>query len=470
VIPFEAQDAARWCAGRLLQGAPETRFDAVSTDTRSLVAGSLFVAIRGPHHDAHDYLERALAAGAAGLLVEERAALPAGADLPVIAVKDTTAGLGALARGHRAPFQGPVVAITGSNGKTSTKEMCAAILGLLGPCLKNRGNLNNAYGLPLTLLERDARHRSLVVELGMNHRGEIAELAAIARPDIGVITNVGTAHIAHLGSREEIAREKGALVAALPASGTALLNADDPLVLACAAHTQARVVRFGLAASAEVRAVRVRELGAEGHAFELRAFGERRLVRIAGLGDHCVANALAAAAAAQTAGAGIDQVVEGLESWRALEGRMAQRPLAGGGVLIDDSYNANPQSMEAALRSLARLKGATPGIAVIGDMGELGECASGAHRAVGALAAELGLDFVFALGRFASEVAGGAREAGMDPTRIRIAESHEALAQAVQQQLGGADWVLVKGSRSMRMERVVEALAARAAPAAGEGT
>ena len=458
MIPFEAGDAVRWCRGRLLRAGAHVRFNAVATDTRSLPPGALFVAIRGPRYDAHDYLGQALAAGATGLMVERAGAVPGPADLPVIEVRDTTAGLGALARGHRASFDGPVVAITGSNGKTSTKEMCASILELGGPCLKNRGNLNNAYGLPLTLLQRDAGHRTVIVEMGMNHHGEIADLAAIASPSIGVITNVGTAHIEHLGSREEIAKEKGALLAALPAEGTAVVNADDPLALAQAKRTRARVVRFALTGGTEVHAASLRELGAAGHAFELHAFGERREVRIAGLGSHCVANALAAAAAAQAAGAGIDQVVEGLEGWSGIDGRMAQRPLASGGVLIDDSYNANPQSMESALRSLARLKGSAPGIAVLGDMGELGECSRSAHHAAGGLAAKLGLDFVFAFGSHAGDVAKGARDGGMDTEQIRIADSHEALAREVRQRLGGSAWVLVKGSRSMRMEQVVEAL------------
>ncbi|HEY5656429.1 MAG TPA: UDP-N-acetylmuramoyl-tripeptide--D-alanyl-D-alanine ligase, partial [Myxococcota bacterium] len=253
--PFIAREAVEWSGGALAAGRADIQLRGVSIDTRSLEAGDLFVAIVGPHHDAHDYLEQAVGAGAAGLLVQRGRAMPSGlpSTLPVIAVDDTTRALGALAAGHRAGYTGPLVAITGSNGKTTTKEMCAAILSIAAPCLKNEGNLNNEFGLPLTLLRRDASHRSVVVEIGMNHRGEIANLAAIARPTVSAITNVGTAHIEYLGSREAIAAEKGDLIAQLDADGVAVLNADDPLVLEQGARTRARRLTFGFGADADVR-------------------------------------------------------------------------------------------------------------------------------------------------------------------------------------------------------------------------
>lgn len=446
MIPFDAATAARWTG---------------ATDTRSLPAGCLFVAIRGPRHDAHAFLDAALAGGAAGLLVEREEAIPARApaDLPVLVVEDTTRALGALAAGHRAGFAGPVVAITGSNGKTTTKEMCAAILDGIAPCLRNRGNLNNAYGLPLTLLERDETHRAVVVEMGMNHRGEIAALAAIARPTVGVLTNVGTAHIEFLGSREEIAREKGDLLAALPPEGVALVNADDPLALAQAERSPARVRTFGRVPDAEVRAERITSLGERGHAFDLVCPEGRVAVHVAGLGEPNVANALAAAGAALAAGATPAQVAEGLARYQPVSGRMEQVRLPRNVILINDTYNANPQSVAVALRSLAALKGSSRGLAVLGDMGELGEDALGAHRAVGALAAELGLDFLFALGRYAKEVAAGACASGMAAERVHVGADHEETSAAVSRVLQGNDWVLVKGSRSMRMERVVDAVA-----------
>jgi UDP-N-acetylmuramoyl-tripeptide--D-alanyl-D-alanine ligase len=460
VIPIRAGQAVEWTGGRLVRGSRDTELSGVSTDTRGDLAGKLFVALIGANHDAHAFLAQALAGGAAGLLVSKPEAVPAGAEAAVIAVADTTAALGALAAGHRASFAGPVVAITGSNGKTTTKEMCAAILSGLGPCLKNRGNLNNNIGLPLTLLERDAAHRTLVVEIGMNHRGEIAPLAAIAKPTVGVITNVGTAHIEHLGSREAIALEKGDLVAALPETATAVLNADDPRALAQRERTRARVLGFGTGPAADVRAEHVTALGERGFAFDLVTPQGRTPVQVAGLADSTVPNALAAAAAALAAGATLAEVAEGLARYRPVGGRMERVALPRNIILINDTYNANPQSMQVALESLAKLKGRSRAIAVLGDMGELGDSALEAHRATGKLVATLGLDHLFALGRYARPLADAAVDAGMSRERVHVEETHEAIAAAVCELLQGNDWVLVKGSRSMKMERVVEALAA----------
>jgi len=460
--PFLAEDARRWTDGELLQGDARREIGGVSIDSRALAAGELFVAIAGERFDGHDFLDAVVAAGASALVVARGRGAPAGApaELPVIAVDDTTRALGALASGHRSLHRGPLVAITGSNGKTTTKEMCAAILGVAAPCLKNEGNLNNEFGLPLSLLRRDAAHRSVVVELGMNHRGEIARLAAIARADVGVVTNVGTAHIEHLGSREEIALEKGDLVAALPAEGTAVLNGDDALASAQAERTRARVLRFGRGSGCDVRAEDVRA-GADGrYAFTLAAPGGRAEVAVTGLGETTVTNALAAAAAALAAGAPLADVPRGLAAYRPVPGRLVPAPLADGGLLIDDTYNANPQSMAVALRTLAG--GEAPGrrIAVLGDMGELGEHGDAAHREVGELAARLGVDLLFALGEHADLVVGAAREAGMDAAALFASRDWEETAEAVHAVLSGADRVLVKGSRAVRMERIVERLRA----------
>jgi UDP-N-acetylmuramoyl-tripeptide--D-alanyl-D-alanine ligase len=459
-VSFLARDVVDWTGGELLQGRESTRFDGVSIDSRTISPGQLFVAIQGPTHDGHLFVEGALSAGAAGLLVERGRPLSAAARTAplVIAVDDTTRSLGALAAGHRRGFEGPLVAITGSNGKTTTKEMCAAILSESGSCLKNRGNLNNEFGLPLTLLERDADHRALVVELGTNHRGEIASLAAIARPNVGVVTNVGTAHIEFLGSRDEIAAEKGDLIASLDEQAIAVLNADDHRVMAQAERTRARILRFGQHAEAEVRAERITSLGERGFAFDLVTETDQVPVHVAGLGEPTVWNALAASAAALAAGAPLLSVSQGLARYKPMSGRMERVSLPRNIILINDTYNANPQSMEVALRSLTELKGKSRGVAVLGDMGELGSSAGAAHRATGALVAELGLDFLFALGEFAAEIAEGATQAGMKPDRVHVGTTHEETSDELRQILQGDDWVLVKGSRSMQMERVVEAL------------
>lgn len=456
--PFTMGDVASWTGARLLGDAPDTVLHGVCTDSRAVLPGVLFVAIRGPRHDAHSFLDAALAGGAAALLLERAEAVPAGSAVPVAVVADTTAGLGALAAGHRRRFHGPVIAITGSNGKTTTKEMLAAILSVAGPCLKNRGNLNNQFGLPLTLLEREAEHRALVVEIGMNHRGEIAPLAAIAAPTVGVITNVGSAHLEHLGSLEQIALEKGDLVAALPDDGVAVLNADDSRVAAQAARTRARVLTFGRGEAAELRAEAVQALPEGGFGFELVWERGRHEVQVAGLGEPTVINALAAAAAAIAAGTCLPDVVRGLAAYRGVQRRMARVELGGGRVLIDDSYNANPQSTEAALRSLARWSEGGRALAVLGSMGELGDSADEAHRRMGRLAAELGVARLFSYGERAELLAAGAAEGGLASDHVMVGRSHEELTEAVASVLQEGDWVLVKGSRAMQMERVVEGL------------
>jgi UDP-N-acetylmuramoyl-tripeptide--D-alanyl-D-alanine ligase len=478
VIRLAIADAQRWTGAERLAGAADALCTSVAIDSRRVAPGALFVAIRGPNHDAHAFLADTVRAGATALLVERAAFAAAGgaAALPgapaVLAVEDTTAALGALAAGHRRTVSIPVIAITGSNGKTTTKEMMAAILASRAPCLKTEGNLNNQFGLPLTLLRLAPEHRAAVVEIGMNHPGEIAPLAAIAAPTVGVITNVGTAHIEHLGSQDGIAREKGALFEALGADAVAVANADDPRVLAQLARTRARPLRFGRAAGADVRAEAEAGLPGGGVSFELATPAGRATVRVHGDGTVLVINALAAAAGALAAGASLDEIAAGLAAVRPPAGRMARLALPCGVTVLDDTYNANPQSMEVALRSLAALKGAQRGIAVLGDMGELGATAPAAHRAAGRLAAELGVELLFAVGNHAGEVLAGAREAGLPAERGVAAGDAGELAERVRGALRGGDWVLVKGSRSMRMERIVQALAqsdraGTAVPAAG---
>jgi UDP-N-acetylmuramoyl-tripeptide--D-alanyl-D-alanine ligase len=459
-ISLRIADVVRWTGGSLVAGDAARTCRNVGIDSRRVAPEQLFVAIRGPRHDAHAFLSDAAAAGAAGLLVESGAAIPddARAHCAVVAVPDTTRALAALAAGHRATWDGPVVAITGSNGKTTNKEMCAAILSVRAPCLATEGNLNNHYGVPLTLLRLEPAHRAAVVEIGMNHAGEIAPLAAIARPSVALLTNVGTAHIENLGSQDAIAAEKGALFEALGESGVAVANADDARVVAQLARTKAQPLRFGLGAGADVRAESIRSLGASGCAFDLVTPHGRAPARVAGIGRIPVINALGAAAAALAAGACLEDAVTGLASYRPPAGRLEPLALPGDGVLLDDTYNANPQSMEVALRSLAGQKGTRRGIAVLGDMGELGATAPAAHRGAGRLAAQLGLDFVFALGAHAGEVVTGAIEGGLAQGRAIEARDHDDLAARVRETLRDGDWVLVKGSRSMQMERIVAAL------------
>ena len=464
-VSIAIRDIVAWTKGSVVAGPGAGTCGGVTIDSRTVAAGVLFVAIRGPRYDAHDFLGGAARDGAAALLVEreafarcaDAASLPPSAT--VIAVDDTTRALSALAAGHRRRFDGPLLAITGSNGKTTTKEMCASILAMRAPCLKTEGNLNNEFGLPLTLLRLDSDHRAAVVEIGMNHAGEIAPLAAVAAPTIGMITNVGTAHIEYLGSQDAIATEKGALFEALGPHAIAVANVDDARVVAQLTRSRAQRLGFGRSAAADVRAEAETRLPDGGVAFELVTPSGRAPIRVHAVGTVLVINALAAAAGALAAGAALDDVVAGLERYRAPAGRMERIALPQDVTVLNDSYNANPQSMEVALRSLAELKGARRGLAVLGDMGELGPIAREAHRAAGALAAELGIDLLFALGETADEVVAGALAAGMRPDAATASRDGAELIPRLRAALRPGDWVLVKGSRSMRMERIVQALA-----------
>jgi UDP-N-acetylmuramoyl-tripeptide--D-alanyl-D-alanine ligase len=459
-VRYTAADVAQWCGGEVVSGSPDTKLLGLAIDTREVTPGCLFAAIVGPNHDAHKFLAQAKDAGASGLLIQTGSDvdLTPFADIAVIAVADTTKSIGDLATGHRGRFAGTVIALTGSCGKTTTKEMISAVLETAGPCLKTQGNLNNNFGVPLTLLSRRPEDVRAVVEMGMNHRGEIAVLANIGRPDIGLVTNVGTAHIEYLGSQEEIAAEKGDLFAALGAGGTAVANWDDPHVRAQSARAAGHVTSFGINPDADVRAENIRfEQDGSYHFTLLTPKGEAQ-VRIKALGDTTVINALAAAAVGVVCDLSVETIAAGLGNYAGIAGRMGRHSLAGGVSLIDDTYNANPQSMSAAISSLAFLAAKGRGIAILGGMGELGPNAPQAHRDAGKQVVEAGAALLVTVGDAAQGIAQGAGEAGMAAAQIHQCDTHEEAAKAVQPALASGDWILVKGSRAARMERVVEEL------------
>jgi UDP-N-acetylmuramoyl-tripeptide--D-alanyl-D-alanine ligase len=455
-----AGQVCEWTGGSLLRGRPEQTFSGTLIDSREVGPEDLFVAIVGPNHDAHSFVPGVLLSGAAGALIQsDRISDTIGPSKGfLIHVDDTTLALADLARGHRQSFDGPLIGITGSNGKTTTKELCADILRGQGPTLATRGNLNNNYGVPLTLLRREEEDVFAIIEMGMNHRGEIATLCAIAEPTIGILTNVGTAHIEFLGSREAIAEEKGDLLASLPASGTAILPRDHPLAFAQAARTKAAVLSFGQHPEADLRASAIRFLDGGHFVFQLDSpFGQGE-IRVPGLAETIVENALAAAGGAFAAGGSFETVAEGLAEHAGIPGRMQPRKLAGEILVIDDTYNANPQSMQNALETIARIPARGKRFVALGQMGELGDVADTAHRELGALAARLDLDGLFVLAPAAALIAEGARDAGMPADRIHEGADHTALAVALRARLGKGDCVLVKGSRAARMERVIDAL------------
>jgi UDP-N-acetylmuramoyl-tripeptide--D-alanyl-D-alanine ligase len=450
---------ARLAGGRL--AGADRGYTNVVSDTRALQAGELFIALRGPKFDGNEFVAAAAAAGAAGAVVEREQRIA----LAQIVVGDTQAALEGAARAWRAQFRGAVVGVAGSNGKTTAKEMTATILGEAGPCLATRGNLNNHIGVPLTLLRLTGAERFAVVEMGANRAGEVAHLVDIARPTVGLITNAGAEHLEGFGSLEGVARAEGEMVAGLEPSGTAVINADDTYAALWRASTSARVVTFGTREPADFSASEVAaSVGAQGFttSFRLTAPLGSAEIRMNLGGAHNVANALAAAAAAAAAGAALEHVVRGLARVRAVSGRLQFRRATGGGWLIDDSYNANPSSVRAAIEVLATLPGRR--WLVLGDMAELGDYALAEHEGLGEFARAHGIERLYTTGPLAARAAaafGAGGESFADVT---------ALTAALRAALGSARddaRVLVKGSRFNRLERVVEALAADPTPATG---
>jgi UDP-N-acetylmuramoyl-tripeptide--D-alanyl-D-alanine ligase len=430
-------------------------FNEIAIDSRRLAPGDLFAALRGEHADGHNFVAAAAAAGAAGAIVSHAIQLP----LPQIVVSNVEMALADAGRAARAQFKGPLIGVAGSNGKTTVKEMIAAILSQRGPCLATRGNLNNHLGVPMTLLRLDDSHLSAVIEMGANRRGDVEQLVQIARPGIGLITNAGAEHLEGFGSLEGAARAEGEMVAGLPASGTAVINADDTYASLWRAGTAAQVRSFGLRAEADFYAAGLKfEVQAQDFATRFRLhspLGEVDLT-LALAGRHNVRNALAAAAAATSAGATLGDVAAGLGSMRAVKGRLQLRRTRTGAWLIDDSYNANPSSARAGLEVLSELPGRR--WLVLGDMAELGEFADSSHRELGELARALGVERLYAFGALAGLAADSFGE-GAERYRDAV-ELTRALDAAMTPDVR----LLIKGSRVNRLERVVDALAPVAAP------
>jgi UDP-N-acetylmuramoyl-tripeptide--D-alanyl-D-alanine ligase len=461
-MSWTVDDILNATGGELVAGERGRSFAAIAIDSRAVTAGEVFVAIRGDVHDGHRFVDDVLKLGVRGLIVDRVRArelaprLPAAGDAVCVAVADTTRALGDLGAYHRRRSPAAVIAITGSNGKTSTRRMTADIASRRFTVLEPVKNLNNQIGVPLTLFRLEPRHQWAVLELGTNQPGEIARLSAICTPDIGLITNIGPAHLEGLGSLQGVLQEKSALLAGLAPGGRAVLNADDPLLRPLPGRGGGVPLRFGLAADAEVRAERIRET-AQGIFFELVLPGGRAPVRLNAFGRFMVHNALAAAAVGYALGLDIDELRQGLEAFSPVAGRMRVMALAGGAHLIDDTYNANPTSVEGALATLNRLRGGGRSLLALGDMRELGRDAAALHRQMGRRAARSGAAKLLVCGEFAAEVAAGAREEGMPAADI-LTGSRSDVQAALLLEIKTDDWVLVKGSRAVGMEAVVRAV------------
>jgi UDP-N-acetylmuramoyl-tripeptide--D-alanyl-D-alanine ligase len=446
------RDFATLCGGSF--SGEDHAYTGVGTDTRALQDGQIYLALRGPRFDGNDFIDAAAAAGAIAAVVDRQVV---GSSLPLIQVADGQAALTAAASGWRQRFGGVVVGVAGSNGKTTVKEMTAAILAQRGACLATRGNYNNHIGVPLTLLRLSGEHRSAVIEIGANRPGEVADLVRIAQPDVGLITNAGAEHLEGFGDLDGVARAEGEMVAGLDADDVAIINADDDYAQLWRGMTRARVVTFGVDQPADFSARDVHgELTDGGFrtTFTLHCPQGTRAVRLNVGGRHNLRNALAAAAAAVSAGASLDDVVAGLAAMQPVAGRLQPGRTSQGARLIDDSYNANPSSMRAGIDVLVSMPG-RPWM-VMGDMGELGDHARDSHIQIGRYARERGVQRLFATGplsTLAVEVFGAGAEWFADT---------ESLSRAVNAALTPDVTLLVKGSRSNRLERVVASLGAGA--------
>ena len=442
---------AELAGAKISSGIGSVAVDKISTDSRTAKPGELFVALRGDNFDGHKFVEEVAKAGAAGAIVDLAWKGKTPENFAILRADDTLRAYQNLAANYRKSLPLKVIAITGSNGKTSAKDFAASVLARKFRVTKTEGNFNNHVGLPRTILEATSADEVAVWEIGMNHPGEIAALAQIAAPDDAIITNIGIAHIEFMGSREAIAKEKGALAQAIGPDGTVILNADDSFSQQIAASTRAKVV-FAGANAGTVRAIDIRQ-SADGSEFTILEGAHRCRAQLPVPGIHMVQNAMLAVAAGRVFGLSIEECAAGLVSAPLTKARLQIKQLHGVQI-IDDSYNANPDSMKAALRTLVELDADGRRIAVLGEMGELGEESERGHREVGETAAELGIDQLIAIGEKGAIIARAAEKSGLKKSTAvgSTSEAAEMLADIA----APGDLILIKGSRSARTERVLE--------------
>jgi UDP-N-acetylmuramoyl-tripeptide--D-alanyl-D-alanine ligase len=454
--PLSLAQIAKLAGGSISADNTSVIVSRVSTDSRTLQAGDLFVPLRGENFDGHKFIEQAAERGAAGAMVEEnwKGKVPRG--FALIRVQDTLVGYQTLAANYRASLPLRVIAITGSNGKTSTKDFVAATLAKKFRVTKTEGNFNNHVGLPQTILAAKRDDEIAVWEIGMNHPGEIAALAKLAAPDVAIITNIGIAHIEFMGSREAIAAEKGALAEAVAQEGTLILNADDAFSEEIAKRTRARIVLAGIE-NGSVRATDISQ-NSTGSEFTILEGAHRCRAQLPVPGIHMVQNAMLAVAAGRAFSMSLEECAGGLASAPLTKARLQIREIDGI-QFIDDSYNANPDSMKAALRTLVELDADGRRIAVLGEMGELGTESERGHREVGETAAALRVDQLIAVGGAGALIAQSAQKAGLEKS-VAVDSPAEA-ADLLGKSAVSGDLILIKGSRSARMERVLEEFASR---------
>ena len=452
---------------------PVARLAGVSIDSRTVHAGELFIAIHGPSHDGHDHVAGALERGAIGAMVAEASVgrYSEAVRAKCLVVADTFVGLKQFARAVRDAWGGKIAGVTGSVGKTTTKEILAALLGARLRILKSEGNFNNEYGLPLTLFHLDETHQAAVLEMGMSRRGELSRLAEIARPDVGVVTRVAPAHLEFFSGVEEIALAKRVLIEGLNGKeSVAVLNADDPLVAAMAFHAPGRVLTYGIENAADFRAESIVDRGALGSTFVLTQWDKQVRLELSLAGRHVIANALAALAAASVWEITADESREVMRSLRAPAMRGELLKFADGSAVINDSYNSSPAALHAMIAVLAATPDYKRRVLAAGEMRELGTTSPELHREAGAFAAQTGkIDWVIGVAGDGAQIVEGAVAAGVPRLQTKVFASSEEAAEFLREFLQPGDLMLVKGSRGVKMERVVEALAARHSSGAGSG-
>ncbi len=443
----------------MIRGAPDKIFRGISIDSRTIKRGDLFIALRGVRFDGHQFVQEAMEKGGEGFIIENEAVSESGTiaatGKAIIVVGDTLRALGDIAHSWREKHPIPLIAVAGSNGKTTTKEIIATLLEGSFRILKTRGNRNNLVGLPLTLLELGPDHNMAIVEMGMNVKSEIKRLTDIASPDVGLITNITEAHLEGFGTFEELIKAKGELWETMRPDGVIVVNQDDVNVMKLAERYPGKRITFGLEIPSDVMAREIRNEGVRGFRFTLALRGEEGEVSLPMMGISSLYNAVAATAVATGFGVHLNEIKERLEGVKASPMRMEIIRLEGGATLINDAYNANPKSMELALKALSEVKEAGRGIAVLGDMLELGQLNDEAHARIGEKVVSLGVDFLFTLGESAEIIAQRAREMGLNEDHVTVSRDHRDLLHRLEKTIREGDWILIKGSRAMSMEKIV---------------
>ncbi len=448
--------------GRLIQGDLKEEISGISTDSRKIKKHELFIALKGPKYDGQDFIQEAIDKGACGALISRSRFTVHGSRFTIL-VKDTLKALGQIAKYYREKFDLPVVAVTGSTGKTTTKDMIASILSKKFSVLKTEGNFNNEVGVPLTLFRLSREHEVAVLELGMSALGEIERLTRISSPKMGVMTNVGEVHLQYLGNVQRVALAKAELVYALGKDDVAILNIDDPYIRDMKKGIKARIITYGIREKAEVGAKEIENLREEGMRFILRVGKKSLSLHLRCLGYHNIYNALAAASAAYALGIKEEMIRKGLSRFQPLAGRMRIIKMKGL-TILDDTYNASPKSFVAAIETLRGLSPKGRRILVAGDMLELGKRAPLAHKETGAYVAHSGIDILITCGDLAGYIAQGAIEAGMKEKRIVSCRNKEEAGERLSSLAKEGDTILIKGSRATGMEEIIKKLKSKYIP------